>query len=57
MKKTRVIRDRSKSGKLSLRSEAIRILTARELTLVVAGSCLNASVYSQGSTANLAGTC
>jgi hypothetical protein len=57
MKKTSVIRDRSKSGKLSLRSEAIRTLTARELTLVVAGNCLNASMYSQGMTMNLAGTC
>jgi len=55
--RSRIAYDRSKSDKLSLRSQTLRILTERELTLVMAGNCVNGSIYSQGSTANLIGGC
>lgn len=50
-----VTRERSNPARLSLRAETLRALTARELTLVAAGNCLNGSLMSQ--TSNLAGTC
>lgn len=42
-------------NKLSLRAETIRTLTERELILVVAGNCVNASMFSQNTTTNLIG--
>lgn len=56
MKKPNPSRDHTRPDKLSLRSETLRILTERELILVAAGNCLNASVYSQ-TTADAGGTC
>ncbi len=41
--------------RLSLRSETIRMLTERELTLVVAGNCVKASGFSQNITTNVIG--
>ena len=43
--------------KLPFCPETIRILTEQELTLVVAGNCLNASVVSQMTSTNERGTC
>jgi len=53
--KSHVTCEYSKSGRISLRSQTLRILTARELTLVVAGNCLNGSMLSQST--NLVGLC
>jgi hypothetical protein len=47
----------NKLNKLPLRLETVRTLAERELTLVVAGNCLEGSVISQASTANAAGVC
>jgi hypothetical protein len=38
---------RTSSSKLTLRTELVRVLTRRDLELVVAGACLNASVDTQ----------
>ena len=57
MKKPDASPRRMKTNKLSLRIETIRILTERELTLVLAGNCVNASAYSQNTSSNLAGGC
>jgi hypothetical protein len=52
-------RSRAHAGpdKLSLRTETLRILTERELILVAAGNCLNASAYSQQTTTSPEGAC
>ncbi len=42
-------------AKLSFRSETIRVLTERELTLVVAGNCVKASEFSQNTATNVIG--
>jgi hypothetical protein len=57
MKKSDSTHNNSKTHKLSLRSETVRILTERELILVAAGNCVNASSYSQNTTSNLVGVC
>ena len=57
MKKPLASYRNTKTSKLSLRSDTIRILTERELTLVVAGNCIDASMISQKITTNLAGIC
>jgi hypothetical protein len=57
MKKSDSTHTNSKTHKLSLRAETVRILTERELILVAAGNCVNASMQSQISTANLVGAC
>jgi hypothetical protein len=55
MKKSRIKYAHEKAPTLSLRRETLRILTARELTLVAAGNCLNGSDPSQVTAANLVG--
>jgi hypothetical protein len=57
MKKSSITNNDSKPGRLSFRPETIRILTERELTLVVAGNCVKGSVVSQATTSTLVGTC
>lgn len=57
MKKSMTRRESTEPQKLSFRPETIRILTEQQLTLVAAGNCLNASMYSQNSTAGQFGTC
>lgn len=57
MKKHDIARNNARINKLALRSETIRVLSEQELTLVVAGNCLNASVYSQTTSTNLPGVC
>ena len=57
MKKSSFTHDNSKAHKLSLRSETVRILTERELILVAAGNCVNASTQSQNIASNLVGAC
>jgi len=57
MKKSNPARGNLKFKQLSLRSETIRILTERELTLVRAGNCLEGSVVTQDAAMALAGAC
>ena len=57
MKKLKLSPDHATPDKLSLRAETLRLLTERELILVAAGNCMNASAYSQGSTTLPGGTC
>jgi hypothetical protein len=47
----------SKSQKMSLRSETLRVLTQQELAVVIAGNCVNGSQISQETTAALLGIC
>jgi hypothetical protein len=57
MKKPEISHRSTKTDKLPLRSETIRILTERELTLVVAGDCIYASLATQKTATNAAGVC
>ena len=57
MKKSQVTRPDPSRRKLALRSETVRILTEREITLVAAGNCVHASVNSQSNLLDPAGAC
>jgi hypothetical protein len=57
MKKSMIARKNAATHKLSLHSETIRMLTGRELTLVVAGNCLDGSMASQITSTMFAGAC
>jgi hypothetical protein len=57
MKKSLIKYAHEKASTLTLRRETLRILTARELTLVTAGNCVNGSHQSQVSDFNLLGVC
>lgn len=50
------VRD-SKSQKMSLRSETLRVLTQQELAVVAAGNCVNGSHMSQETATALIGVC
>jgi hypothetical protein len=56
MKKSFVAHANKQHPKLSLRSETVRMLTQHELTLVVAGNCVNGSSQTNHET-NLVGIC
>ena len=57
MKKLNATHKNTNSNRLPLRSETVRILTARELSLVAAGNCFNGSQQSQNGGTNLVGVC
>lgn len=57
MKKSANARKSTANQRLTFSPETIRVLTERELTLVAAGNCLNASGYSQTSSSDRNGTC
>lgn len=58
MKNLTIARRKAATHKLSLHAETIRMLTGQELTLVVAGNCLNGSSGTQNtSPTTFAGAC
>ncbi len=56
MKKSPIAHASKQLRKLALRSETIRMLTEHELTIVVAGNCVNGSSQTHIET-NLLGIC
>ena len=57
MKRTVTSSTDPRADRLALRSETIRMLTERELVLVVAGNCLQASLITQNATTDRVGIC